>query len=138
MQKPATFVSASLLPSDWLAANRFLCFAGDFHDKTSPRCGAAPSPRRLNLPSSRVGDSRLGGIAEMCYYQLEAKCFGAYDSATLQQFLCRRLSSWHTQFPVTGPAVGASDSDSEEGGGAGAKAGANGSGSEDAPPILDE
>jgi len=85
----------------------------------------------------RVGDSRLGGMAELCYDRL-VKRFGAYDSDTLQPFLSRRLSAWYTQFPVTGPAVGASDSDSEEGGGAGAKAGANGSGSEDAPPILDE
>ena len=54
------------------------------------------------------------------------------------QTLCNLSIPWYTQFPVTGPAVGASDSDSEEGGGAGAKAGANGSGSEDAPPILDE
>ena len=76
-------------------------------------------------------------MAELCYDRL-VKRFGAYDSDTLQQFLSRRLNAWYTQFPVTGPAVGASDSDSEEGGGAGAKAGANGSGTEDAPPILDE
>ena len=76
-------------------------------------------------------------MAELCYDHL-VKRFGAYDSDTLQPFLSRRLSAWYTQFPVTGPVVGASDSDSEEGGCAGAKAGANGSGSEDAPPILDE
>ena len=83
----------------------------------------------------RVGDSRLGGIAEMCYDRL-AKRFGAYDAATLQPFLSRRLIAWYAMFPVSGPAAGGSDSDGEGGGGGyGGMGGGPGSDSDQAPPI---
>ena len=50
----------------------------------------------------------------MCYDRL-AKRFGAYDAATLQPFLSRRLITWYAMFPVSGPAAGGSDSDGEGG-----------------------
>ena len=89
----------------------------------------------------RVGDNRLGGMAEMCYDRL-AKRFGAYDSDTLQPFLTRRLTAWYKQFPATGAVAEASDSDERggEGGQAARAASARGTETEDEPPpaIADE
>jgi hypothetical protein len=88
----------------------------------------------------RVGDTRLGGIAELCYDR-HAKRFGAYDSDTLQPFLSRRLTAWCKQFPVTGAVAGASDSDEGEGevGRDARDASVRGTEIDDeAPPIDDE
>ena len=89
----------------------------------------------------RVGDSRLGGISEICYERI-VKRFAAYDAATLQPFLSRRLIAWYTKFPIAGPAADCGDSDGEGGGSGPAAAemggGGPGTDSDEAPPIPDE